>query len=331
MRIIRSGNHPKNVYQNMNGANPLTYIALGFFDGVHLGHQALLRLCVEEAKADHAVSTVILFDPHPEKVIHKLNHFYLLTPLKERIQRIRRLGIQQIIIIDFTDEFQKISAENFIIQMLLNQFNMGAVFVGYNYHFGFQKKGDTNLLKKLSLHYPFQSYIMDPKRLNGKQRISSTIIKEQLKKGNIEKANQLLGYYYQLTGKVIHGEHRGKAILSFPTANLAITQEKLLPENGVYIALAHFKGKRYQGLVNIGHKPTFGYNQNRASIEVYIFGFNEDIYNKKISISLLKKIRDEKKFKDSGDLALQIKKDKNIADIFFQENDFSFINNHHLW
>ncbi len=330
MKIIKSRCDYKIVYQNSNRKNLLAYIALGFFDGVHLGHQALLKLCVEKAEAAHAISTVILFNPHPDKVIYRLHSFYLLTPLKEKIERMKQLGIQQVIIIDFTDEFQKITAENFITQVLIEKFNMEAVFVGYNYHFGFQKRGDSNLIKRLSRDYHFKSYIMDPKLLNGKQKISSTIIKELLKKGDVEKANQLLGYHYQLTGKVIHGEKRGNAVLSFPTANVDITQEKLLPGNGVYIAFAHIKGKRYHGLVNIGHNPTFGQKLNRVSVEIYIFDFNDDIYNRKISISLLKKIRDEKIFDDTGDLILQIKKDKIIADVFFQEYDFGFINNYNL-
>ena len=328
MKIVKSRYNHKKVYQNINEKNLFTYIALGFFDGVHLGHQALLKLCVEKAEEAHALSTVILFDPHPEKVIHRLNYFPLLTPLKERIKQIKKVGIQQIIIINFTYEFQKINAENFITQILIKKFNMGAVFVGYNYHFGFQKKGDTVLIERLSLHYNFKSYIMDPTLLNGKKKISSTIIKEQFKKGNIEKANQMLGYHYQLTGKVIHGDKRGNAILSYPTANLAVPREKLLPKNGVYIAFVSFEGKRYRGLANIGYKPTFGQKQKEISVEIYIFDFSNDIYNKRISISLLKKIRDEKIFANAGDLVLQIKKDKIFADIFFREYDFSLQNNH---
>ncbi len=318
MKILKKRNC-QNISKNIVKEKSATYISLGFFDGVHLGHQALLNSCLDKAKESHAISTVILFDPHPEKVIRQLKYFPLLTPLPEKIQKIKQVGIQQIIVIDFTDEFQKISPEDFIIEILLKKFNMRAVFVGYNYHFGYQKKGNTNLIKELSCIYQFQSHIISPIKLNGGQKISSTIIKEYILKGEIEKANQLLGYSYQLTGKVIHGEKRGKSVLSLPTANIDIEKEKLLPKRGVYIALANIEGKKYRGLVNVGIKPTFLESQQNTSVEIYMFDFDDNIYGKKMSILLLKRIRDEKKFNNIGDLTRQIEKDKIIANDYFQE------------
>ncbi len=306
-----------------NEKKPFTYIALGFFDGVHIGHQALLKSCIEKAKAAQAVSTVLLLEPHPNKIVKELNHFYLLTPLPERIAMIKQLGIQQIILIDFTTEFQLISAEDFITRMLLDQFQMRAVFVGYNYHFGYQKKGDVTMIEKLSRKYHFRYYVIEPIKTDEDVSISSTIIKEQLERGNIIQANQWLGYPYKITGKVIHGDNRGAKILSIPTANIDLPEEKMLPKNGIYVALAEIGNETYQCLVNIGTKPTFQQKLKKAEVEVHIFDFHDNIYLKEISVSLLKRIRDEKKFSRVEDLMMQINQDKLIANAFFQENSIN--------
>lgn len=300
--------------------NLLNYIALGFFDGIHLGHQSLLTLCINDAEKNNAVSTAVLFDPHPEKVIHNLNNYYLLTPIEERIKKIKKLGIQQIIIINFNKDFQKITAENFIIKTLLQELNMGAIFVGDNYRFGFLKKGNTELIKKMANIYRFKENIVKPLTINSQHKISSTIIKRYIREGNIEKANKLLGYHYEIIGKVVHGDDRGNKVLSFPTANIVTSKDKLLPGNGVFVSLASVNGKVYKSITNIGFKPTFGKDNKKISIEVYLFNFNLNIYNDMISIRLLKRIRDEKYFSSTKGLALQIKKDKMFADDFFDSN-----------
>jgi riboflavin kinase/FMN adenylyltransferase len=308
----------------LNNKKLFSYIALGFFDGMHLGHQALLRLCIEKARHNNALSTVILLEPHPEKIVNKIDNFSLLTTLSEKVKHIRNAGVQQVIVLNFTDEFKKISGEDFIKDILLNKFHMGAVFIGYDYRFGYQKKGDINLIKLLSDKYNFKYYILEPIKINNELIVSSTIIKKLLKKGDIDKANQLLGYYYQISGKVMHGDKRGKKILSFPTANIEIPQEKLLPQNGVYIALVEIQEQKYKGLVNIGIKPTFQQKPSNSitseSVEVYIFDFESDIYNKKITASLLKRIRGEKRFTDVKKLTQQITRDKSEAEIFFREH-----------
>lgn len=302
-----------------------SYIALGFFDGVHLGHQLLLSSCVEEAKKANAVSTVVLLEPHPEIIIYNKNNFYLLTSLPERIKRIRDMGIEQVIVLKFTEELKKITAEDFIIEILLKKFNMDAVFVGNNYHFGYQKKGDIILLKELSKKYGFKNYVIKPVRVDKDITISSSFIRTLLKKGDIINANRLLGYSYQINGKVIHGDKRGKEILSFPTINLNISSDKLLPQNGVYIALINVERSDYQGLVNIGVKPTFQVVSDskllKPSVEAHIFNFDRDIYQKKATISLLKKIRDENKFQTAKELARQIREDKLAAEKYFQEQE----------
>lgn len=298
----------------------LAYTALGFFDGVHLGHQTLLNLCVKKSKIDNAISTVVIFDPHPEKIIYGLDDFPLLTPLEEKIQRIKKMSIQQVFVVDFNSDFFKISPENFINNILLKKLNMGAVFVGYNYRFGYKKRGDTDLIRKIGQKQHYKSYIIEPVIFSEKkERISSTNIKGYLKKGEIEKANQLLGYPYQIIGEVVHGDKRGNSVLSFPTANIAVPKDKLLPKHGVYIAITEINKKKYPSLVNIGFRPSFIQSKNRTTVEIHIFDFNKSIYGKNISTSLLRKIRDEIKFKNIKDLSLQIKKDKKVAIEYFEK------------
>jgi riboflavin kinase / FMN adenylyltransferase len=310
-------------YSNKDDKTFLKYIALGFFDGIHLGHQALLKWCVEESKNAGSISTVVLFDEHPKKVINKINNYSILTTLTEKIDKIKEIGIQQIIIFKFDKNFSQIMAEDFLIEILLKKFNMGAVFAGYDYHFGFQKKGDIELIKKLGEFYNFKSYIMNPKTIKGWGKISTTTIKECLKNGDIRRANKLLGYYYKIGGNVIHGDNRGNSVLSFPTANLKIEAGKLLPKNGVYLGITYYDGQKYKCLINIGLKPTFKKEKDRISVEVYLFDFAEDIYNKRINISFIKRIRDEKRFNDYSDLVSQIRKDKIVADKYFKEHKIS--------
>lgn len=308
-----------------------SYIALGFFDGVHLGHQLLLKKCVEEAKKANAVSTVVLLEPHPVKLINNINNFSLLTTLTERIKLIRNIGIEQVIVLKFNEELKKISAEDFILEILLKKFNMGAVFVGYNYHFGYQKKGDSKLLELLSEKYNFRNYILEPVKTNEGITISSTAIKSFLRKGQIAEANRLLGYSYQISGVVIHGDQRGRGVLSFPTVNLNISKDKLIPQNGVYIAFITAKGRNYQGLVNIGIRPTFheiaDSEVSKPLLEAHIFNFDQDIYQKKVIVSLLKKIRDEKKYHSSEELAQQIAQDKLTAEVFFRDKNNFIVDN----
>ncbi|HAJ33792.1 MAG TPA: bifunctional riboflavin kinase/FMN adenylyltransferase [Candidatus Atribacteria bacterium] len=310
-------------YSNTDDKSLLKYIALGFFDGIHRGHQALLKWCVEESKIAGAISTAVLFDEHPGKVINKINNYSLLSTLTEKIDKIREIGIQQIIVFNFDEYFSKIIAEDFLIEILLKKFNMGAVFAGYDYRFGFQKKGDIALIKQLGEFYNFKSFVMNPKTIKNGQKISTTAIKEYLKKGDIIKANKFLGYPYQIVGNVLHGDKRGNSVLSFPTANLEIEAGKLLPKNGVYLGFTYYKGQKYNSLINIGFKPTFNNENDKISVEVYIFDFAENIYNKRINISFIRRIRDEKRFTDHRDLVLQIKNDKIVADKYFKEHKIS--------
>lgn len=307
-----------------NNEKKPSYIALGFFDGVHLGHQALLNMCVNAATLAHATSVAVLLDPHPETIIKNNNNFCLLTTLHEKVKLIKKIGIQKIFVLDFNEKLKNISGESFIKEILIDKFNMGSVFTGYNYHFGFQKKGDINLIKFLSNKYNYKNYILDPVKLNGGQIVSSTLIREFLKNGDTDKANQFLGYPYQISGEVVHGDKRGRTVLNFPTANIEPPIGKLIPHNGVYIALIEISGKEYRGLVSIGTKPTFNNDSKDdympiVTIEAHIFNYDGYLYGKRISASILKKIRDEEKFNSFEQLIDQINMDKSIAEKYFDK------------
>ena len=307
-----------------NSENILSYIALGFFDGVHLGHQAILRLCVDMAKEDNTMSSVILLDPHPEIIVNKNDDFCLLTTLEEKARHIKSLGIKKVYVLNFSKEFREISSEGFIKEVLLKKFHMGAVFVGYDYHFGYQKKGNANLLKLLAKKYNFKHFILEPVKTDDGKIISSTLIRKLIREGDLDKANHMLGYSYYIGGEVVHGYKRGKKVLSFPTANIKLPPEKLLPKNGVYVALVEIDGKKYQGLVNIGFRPTFQNEtigiRDEISVEAHIFNYGADIYEKRINIFVLKRIRDEQRFVDTASLTQQIRKDGLFAQAFFEDN-----------
>lgn len=311
--------HNKISFGDMRKIEKEDYIALGFFDGVHLGHKALLLSCAVKAKNDGAKSTAIIFEPHPRKIIYQLNEYSLLTPLREKIKHINKTGINNVHIINFTEEFKKLSPQEFFQEYILNQFKVGAIFVGYNYHFGFKRCGNINLIQQISREYLFKVHILKPVLFQNTIPISSTLIKNYLKEGNIEGANQLLGYPYHLEGIVLQGSKRGSKILSCPTANIYIQKEKYLPEKGVYTGFVKISKKYYQSLISIGVKPTFLSHDDGRTVEIHILHFSKMIYNKTIRVYLLKKIRDEKRFPNHQSLAKQIKEDRNSAERFFNE------------
>ncbi len=295
----------------------ISYIALGFFDGVHLGHQSLLNLCVSESLKAKAISTAVIFEPHPEIIINKLNNFFLLTPLEEKVEKIKKIGIDKIVIIKFDEKFQKCTPEEFLKEILIEKYNMRAVFVGYNYHFGYNKTGDTTLIKNLSSKYNYIPYILPATTINENEDISATIIKDYINKGQIEKANELLGYNYKITGKVISGDNRGNAILSIPTANIKANKGKLLPKNGIYISRIKIENSIYKGITNIGFVPTFKKTNDNMSIETFILNFNKNIYGQNITLAILKRIRNEIKFVNIDSLKKQIIKDIIVAEKYF--------------
>lgn len=282
------------------------YIALGVFDGVHLGHRKLIKLTVNKAKKNKGISIVVTFDPHPDRIIIPENNVVLLTTLKERINLIRDLEVDIFLIIKFSKILSKMSPKDFIVKILVNSLQVKELFVGFNYKFGFQGKGNVDCLKEYGKIYKFKTSILKPEVIN-KTIISSTIIKEYIRLGDTKKAKKLLGHNVIISGRVISGKGRGRKLLNFATANIEIPLEKILPANGVYLVEINIDNQKYYGLMNIGIKPTF--KEKNKTVEVHIINFNKSIYNQVVNINILQKIRNEKYFNHAGLLKKQIEDD----------------------
>lgn len=286
------------------------YIALGVFDGVHLGHQKLIRSTVDKAKINNGISIVITFEPHPDKIIIPGNNVFLLTTLKEKINLINDLNVDILLIIRFTKKISGMSPKDFVSKILVDDLKVKELFVGFNYKFGFQGSGNIECLKKYGKIYNFKTNIVKPEIIENTV-ISSTKIKEYIGLGDMEKAKKFLGHNLIISGKVVPGKRRGQNLLTFATANIDIPSEKIIPANGVYLVKITIDNKKYYGLMNIGTRPTF--NERNRTVEIHILDFNQSIYNKYLNIEILHKIRDEKYFPNAILLKKQIEKDILIA------------------
>ncbi len=286
------------------------YIALGVFDGVHLGHQKLIRSTVNKAKINNGISIVITFEPHPDKIIIPGNNIFLLTTLKEKINLINDLNVDILLIIRFTKKISRMSPKDFVSKILVDDLKVKELFVGFNYRFGFQGNGNVECLKKYGKIYNFTANIIKPEIMENIV-ISSTKIKEYISFGDIERAKKFLGHKPIFSGKVVPGKGRGQSLLNFATANVDIPSEKNIPANGVYLVEITIDNKRHYGLMNIGIKPTF--NERNRTVEIHILDFKQNIYNKYLNVEIIQKIRDEKYFSNTILLKKQIEKDILIA------------------
>ncbi len=286
------------------------YIALGVFDGVHLGHQKLIKLTVDKARKNDGISIIATFDPHPDIIINPESNVFLLTTLEERISLIKDTDVDVFLIIKFNKMMSKMSPEDFISKILVDSLQVKEIFVGFNYKFGFRGKGNPDILREYSKIYKFETHILEPIIANN-TIISSTRIKDYIKSGEIGKAKKLLGHDITISGKVISGKGRGRKLLNFATANIEAPSDKILPVNGVYLVEIKIDNEKYYGLMNIGVKPTF--KETERTIEVHIINFNKKIYNKKVVVNILQKIREEKYFSNTNLLKKQIENDILIA------------------
>ena len=290
--------------------NKKRYIALGVFDGVHLGHQKLIKQTVDKAKKNDGISIVVTFDPHPDKIINPESNVFLLTTLEERRSLIKELDVDIFLIIKFNKMMSKMMPEDFVRKILVDSLQVKELFVGFNYKFGFQGKGNTDILREYGKLYKFKTDILKP-IVENHTIISSTRIKDYIKSGEIEKARKLLGHDITISGKVISGKGRGKRLINFATANIEALPNKLIPVNGVYLVEIKIDNRKYYGLMNIGVKPTF--RETERTIEVHIINFNRKIYTKKVIVNILQKLREEKFFKHPSLLKKQIENDILIA------------------
>jgi riboflavin kinase/FMN adenylyltransferase len=283
-------------------------ITIGNFDGVHIGHQALFHEVIEKADAMDGTSIVMTFEPHPVRVLKQNGHPPLITLYEQKVELIESSGIDVLICVPFTLEFAAISAKTFVEDILLTRIGMKAIVVGKDYTFGKGRKGDIKLLQTYANTLGFEVIVADWILTLNKSpdRISSTRTRELVMAGKVDEAQKLLGRYYQIRGVVTTGRNRGGRLLGFPTANI-ILQDELCPKTGVYAVTVECGGNRHQGVANIGYCPTFG--DQVFSVEVHILDFNENIYNRKIRVNFIQRIRDEKKFSNISELSDQIKKD----------------------
>ena len=288
-------------------------LTIGTFDGVHLGHRKIIEQLVNEAKQVNGTSIVLTFFPHPKHVVgNKSEAVLLLNTLEEKVKLLSEAGVDHLVITPFTTAFAELSAENYIKDFLVKSFHPHTLIIGYDHRFGKNRIGDFNMLEKYSTEFGYK--VMEvPEHILAHIKISSTQIRNQLLLGNVEQANELLGYQYFFSGTVIDGEKRGITI-GFPTANLSILDnEKLIPAEGVYAVDVKIEGEdiRYKAMMNMGTKPTFD-GQEKA-IEVNIFDFDEMIYGKKLTVFLKFKIRDEIKFDSVDALVMQLNEDRKAA------------------
>lgn len=275
---------------------------IGYFDGLHLGHQSLIKATVDYANKHHLEPALITFDPDPAVILHKQHLVKHLTPMKQRMHLAHQFGIKNIIILRFTPTMANLSGEKFVTD-ILNQANIQKLICGFDFRYGFKGEGNIDTLKRLG-HFELQ-VIEQVSHLD--EKISTTKIKHYIQQGHIEKANALLGQSYTVYGQVIKGKQLGRTI-GFPTANVQVENEYILPKEGVYACYVYVKNKPYKGVCNIGYNPTFNYS-NAISVEVHIIDFNQDLYQQQIGISFVKFLRYEKQFKNIDNLILQLEQD----------------------
>lgn len=289
--------------------NPV--ITIGTFDGIHLGHQQLIKHLQEKKQRYQGHSYIITFEPHPQLVLQsKASPIQILSTLDEKISYISEFNIDYLLILEFTPELSRLSGEQFIEDILIKRIGMVDVVIGYDHSFGYKRSGNVDTLRRYGKSHHFNVNVVEPFLVQNTV-IKSTAIRNALKSGNIKDANKYLGKNYQLSGTVVKGRGRGRE-LSFPTANLKLNNpNKLVPGNGIYAAKININGNLYDSAVSIGIRPTF--NETDRTIEAYIFDFSENIYGEEITIYFIKKLRDEEKFSTTNALISQMQNDVEIV------------------
>ena len=281
-----------------------TAVTFGVFDGIHLGHQAVINTLLQRAAADNLMSVLVGFYPHPLAFLAPERCPPLLTPLAKRVKILQQFGIDEIVILSFDAQIATMSPESFVERVLLKKCRARHVVVGYACQFGKDRAGNAEGLAALSQNYTFDVSVVPPTEVNGTP-VHSTRIREALAQGDLERSSELLGRPYSLVGHVVHGDGRGKEI-GFPTANIE-TQNQVYPPNGVYAIRAKLEEQWLAGVLNIGMRPTF--NGANIQVEGHFFDFNEMIYGKLVEIFLVEKIRNERKFPSLEFLIQQIQRD----------------------
>jgi len=284
------------------------YVALGSFDGLHYGHLSLLRKTVEISKKNNGNSMVFTYKNHPKTLINPEKVPRLIMDTETKIKCLEEEKIDIVVLKEFTKEFMQIQPEDFI-KMLCEKYNIKGIIVGFNFKFGHKNLGDTNLLEALKNKYGYELFVMEPYTYKD-EIISSSRIRKTISDGEVEEASKMLSRYYSIKGKIIHGKKLGRTI-GFPTANMEVNHENVIPKKGVYYTNVEFNNKIYKGITSVGNNPTV--NGKELTIETFILNFEETIYEKEIRLYFISRIRDEIKFNSLDELINQLKKDEAYA------------------
>ncbi len=307
-----------NLYENINnfsGKRPV--ITVGIFDGVHMGHRFILKKLKEAALRYGGESTLLTLWPHPRTILKQVDDsFMLLNNMEEKVLMLEEVGLENLVVIPFTKTFSRLSSCDFIEEYLVKRMGIRHLVVGYNHRFGHDREGNFDKLKECSSRFGFSIEKVPALRLESGE-VSSSEIRSNLSEGDIEKANQLLGWNYSFTGKIVGGSKLGTTI-GFPTANIIPGDSyKFVPADGVYAVRVWLKGDSFEGMLNIGSRPTVNEDLDGKTIEVHLLDFDKNIYNEQIRIEFVKRLRDEKKFNDIQALKKQLVEDsENTRSVF---------------
>ena len=278
---------------------------IGYFDGIHKGHQHLIKETMDEAEKRGVSSAMITFNPDPWTIITGKNSVNHITPMKEKVMILEQLGLDYLIVIEFSKDVAALSPQEFLEYYLI-PLNVEALIVGEDFKFGYKGSGNIAYLKEHAKHH-FDTVVLSIDKTNSK-KIGTTLIVQSLLKGDIKEANELLGRDYEISGYVIHGRKQGRKI-GFRTANMDVVDEYVIPAEGVYAGFVEVKGKKYQAMLSIGYNPTFNHTE-RLSVETHILDFDEEIYGELIKQSFVAKLRGQIKFNSVDELIVQMNHDR---------------------
>ena len=307
------------IYRQLNEIeqDPNTVLTIGTFDGIHLGHQEILKMLFERSRFHKGRSFLITFHPHPRKVISKTDSLKILSTPEEKALILEKMGLENLFIINFTKEFSQQSPIEFFKNFIIDKIGLKEIVIGHDHKFGKSREGTSDTLKTMAKEFHFEISMVDEYKVND-ETISSTKLRHAIMDGDIKLVNSFLGREYSFSGKVVAGDKRGR-LLGYPTANIKLDDnDKLLPGLGIYAVEVIVANQKLAGLLSIGRRPTF-YDNGEIVPEVYIYNFDKDIYNQQITINLLEKIRKEEKFSSAEELINQMNIDREAGNKIFNE------------
>ena len=281
-----------------------TVLTIGVFDGLHAGHRYLLEELRQQAAEENLLSAVVTFNPHPQSVLHPQNQLLWLNDVEDRAEALQALSIDIVTVLTFTPELARLSARDFM-SLVKKYLRMRTVMVGPDFTLGRSREGNIDLLRTLGREMEFNVEVVSPYTVNG-EIVSSTLIRQALAQGDMEKVRRLMGRYFHLRGKVVSSDKRGQS-LGFPTANLDMKPQQALPGNGIYATITHTDGKQFLSATNVGIRPTFGEGEKR--VETHLLNYEGDLHGKEIKVEFVQKLRDEQRFSSPEELKAQLARD----------------------